>query len=319
MKFSQKLSVKSFFCYSSSIVSDKKPAKKSIKTNGLERSPALYNPLTAYLREIREFPRLNIEEERKLALKYIEQNDLNAAYQLVSANLWLVVKIARTYEKMAKNLMDLIQEGNIGLMEAVKKFDPHKGVRLPSYAVWWIKAYIIRYILANWRLVKIGTTQAQKKLFFNLNKEKRRLETEGFKPTPKLIAQNLNVKESEVIEMEKRLSAPDISVDAPIHSQSEDSLSMHSILPSDMPDSETILAKKQLEELLSKALTDFQKTLKDKQKIIFQERLLSDDKKTLQELADKLDISIERVRQIENTLKEKFSEFVKDNYGALVE
>ncbi|MCB0336716.1 MAG: sigma-70 family RNA polymerase sigma factor, partial [Bdellovibrionales bacterium] len=172
------------------------------KVESKSREVVSYNPLTAYLREMRNFPKLTREEEKELAVQYRENKDLEAAYQLVSSNLWLVVKIARDYEKAARSLLDLIQEGNIGLMEAVKNFDPYRGVRFPSYAVWWIRAYIVRYLIANWRMVKIGTTQAQRKLFFNLQKEKEKLERDGFYPGPKLLAEKLEVKEKEIIEMQ---------------------------------------------------------------------------------------------------------------------
>src|SRR5213076_3566737 len=149
-------------------------------------------------------------------VRYKEYGEIGAAYRLVTGNLRLVVMIARQYQRAFRNLLDLVQEGNIGLMEAVKNFDPYRGVRFPSYAVWWIRAYIIRYVMNNWRLVKVGTTQAQRKLFFNLAKERERLEREGFSPTPALIAQRLDVKEKDVIEMEQRLAARDISVNAPL-------------------------------------------------------------------------------------------------------
>src|SRR5206468_1620378 len=145
-----------------------------------------------------------------------EHEDRQAAWRLVTANLRLVVMIAREYQRAFHNLLDLVQEGNVGLLEAVKNFDPYRGIRFPSYAVWWIRAYIIRYIMNNWRLVKVGTTQAQRKLFFNLAKERERLEREGFTPSPKLIAQRLDVREKEVVEMEQRLAARDVSVDAPV-------------------------------------------------------------------------------------------------------
>src|SRR5271169_5694145 len=158
-----------------------------------------YDPLQRYLTEIRRYPLLSREEEHRIAVRYREDNDIQAAYRLVTANLRLVVMIAREYQHAFRNLLDLIQEGNIGLMEAVKKFDPYRGIRFPSYAVWWVRAYIIRYLINNWRVVKLGTTQAQRKLFFNLQKEKERLEAEGIVPGPKLIAQRLDVKESEVV------------------------------------------------------------------------------------------------------------------------
>jgi len=175
-----------------------------------------YDPLQRYLAEIKRTRRLSREEEKDLAIRYREQGDLQAAYDLVVANLRLVVMIAREYQKNFKNILDLVQEGNIGLLEAVKKYDPYKGVRFSSYAVYWVRAYMLRYLINNVRLVKVGTTQNQRKLFFNLRKEKAKLEKEGFKPEAKLLAERLDVKESEVIEMEQRLALPDLSVDAPV-------------------------------------------------------------------------------------------------------
>src|SRR5918999_212315 len=183
-----------------------------------------FDPLQRYLAEIRRFPLLSREEEHQLAVEYKEYGKVEAAYKLVTANLRLVVMIAREYQKAFRNLLDLVQEGNMGLMEAVKNFDPYRGVRFPSYAVWWIRAYMIRYIMNDWRMVKIGTTQAQRKLFFNLQKEKEKLETEGLTPGPKLLAQRLNVKEDEVVEMEQRLASRDLSVDMPMGDEEEATL-----------------------------------------------------------------------------------------------
>src|ERR1700687_2814972 len=143
-----------------------------------------YDPVQRYLTEIRRYPLLSREEEHELAVRFKENKDIEAAYRLVTANLRLVVMIAREYQRAFRNLLDLVQEGNIGLMEAVKNFDPYRGIRFPSYAVWWIRAYIIRYVMNNWRMVKLGTTQAQRKLFFNLQKEKDRLAAEGVKTAP---------------------------------------------------------------------------------------------------------------------------------------
>jgi RNA polymerase sigma-32 factor len=157
-----------------------------------------YDPLSRYLSEIRRFPLLSREEEHAIALRYLKFHEPAEAYRLVTANLRLVVKIAYEFARASRNLLDLIQEGNVGLMEAVRNFDPYRGIRFPSYEVWWVRAYIYRYLINNWRLVKIGTTQAQRKLFFNLRKETERLEAEGFAPQPKLLAQRMGVKESEV-------------------------------------------------------------------------------------------------------------------------
>jgi RNA polymerase sigma-32 factor len=276
-----------------------------------------YDPLAAYLREIRRIPRLTLEEEHDTAVQYYTNKDLGAAYRLLSSNLWLVVKIARDYERAARNILDLIQEGNIGLMEAVKNFDPYRGVRFPSYASWWIKAYIVRFLIANWRMVKIGTTQAQRKLFFNLNKEKERLEREGFNPEPKLIAQSLGVKESEVLEMEQRLSGSDVSFDAPLATDGETTLL--SILPSEEASAEEALAGKQFQILISEAMDEFRETLNIKEQAILERRLLSEERATLNDLAEEFSISRERIRQIEQRIKEKYKKFLEDKFGKSLE
>jgi RNA polymerase sigma-32 factor len=273
-----------------------------------------YDALSAYLREISQYHPLSRQEEQSLALDYYHNKSVEAAYQLVSSNLALVVKIARDYERAARSLLDLVQEGNIGLMEAVKNFDPFRGVRFPSYAVWWIKAYIIRYVIANWRMVKIGTTQAQRKLFFNLHKEKEKLEREGFYPGPRLLAEKLDVRESDVVEMEQRLSGADMSVDQPVSGDSDTSLL--SLLPSDAVSAEEILLKMETRTLLFDGLRDFAATLKAKESLIFERRMLNEEKATLQELATELSISAERVRQIENRLREKLKGFLLERFGS---
>lgn len=278
------------------------------------RAVVPYNPLQAYLNEIRRFHPLSKEDELQAAIEYRTSHSPDAAFKLVSGNLWLVVKIARDYERVARNVLDLIQEGNIGLMEAVKNFDPYRGVRFPSYAVWWIKAYIIRFIIANWRLVKIGTTQAQRKLFFNLKKESDRLEREGIRPTPKLLAEKLNVKEGDVIEMSQRMAGPDMSVDAPLQDDSEGTL--HGLLPSSVESAESQVARREIRELLLDAVDEFSHRLSDKEQLILRKRILDDEKSTLQELSDQLHLSKERVRQIENKLREKLKLHIMDKAGA---
>ena len=273
-----------------------------------------FDSLSAYLREIRRFPKLTREEEHELAVRYRKHQDVDAAYQLVKSNLWLVVRIAKEYQKAAKSLLDIIQEGNIGLMEAVKNFDPYRGVRFPSYAVWWIRAYIIRYVIANFRMVKVGTTQAQRKLFFNLQKEKEKLERAGFYPGPKLLAEKLNVKESEVVEMEQRLGSPDLSVDAPVKGDTDGDL--HSILPAKSLSAEELVGRKEFQELLQASLEQFSSTLSEKERLIFDERMLSEEKATLQTLSDKLSISRERVRQIENKIRDKLKLFIEERLGS---
>jgi RNA polymerase sigma-32 factor len=267
-----------------------------------------YDPLQRYLTEIRRYPLLSREEEHEVALRYKEHEDVEAAYRLVTANLRLVVMIAREYQRAFQNLLDLIQEGNIGLMEAVKNFDPYRGIRFPSYAVWWIRAYIIRYIMNNWRLVKLGTTQAQRKLFFNLQKEKDRLEAEGIVAGPKLLAQRLDVKESEVIEMDQRLAARDLSVDAPVEAGGE--ATMLDFLASKGATVEDEVGNAESRELIAQKVKEFGETLTGKDKVIFDGRLMAEEPLTLQDIGDRYKISRERVRQVEERIKKKLKAYL---------
>ncbi len=264
--------------------------------------------LGRYLAEIRRHPLLTPEEERELAVRYREAGDVEAAYRLVTANLRLVVMVARRYERTFRNILDLVQEGNIGLMEAVKKFDPYRGIRFPSYAVWWIRAYVIRYIMNNFRLVKMGTTQAQRKLFFNLQKEMTRLEKEGFEATPKLIASRLDVKPSEVVEMQQRMAARDLSVDAPIGEDGD--ASMLDLMAGSEPTTEDAVGDAHYQTLVAQKMREFGETLEGKDKKIFEERLLAEDPKTLAEIGDEFKVSRERVRQIEERLKNRLKAFL---------
>jgi RNA polymerase sigma-32 factor len=284
-----------------------------------ERQAALvpYDPLSRYLAEIRRFPLLSREDETVIAKRYTQTHDREDAYRLVTANLRLVVKIAMEFARASKNLLDLIQEGNVGLMEAVKNFDPYRGIRFPSYAVWWIRAYIYRYLINNWRLVKIGTTQAQRKLFFNLKKETDRLEAEGFTPQPKLIAQRMGVKESEVREMQERMSQSEVSLDQPVPNTEDTRLL--DVIPDSDPDSnpETATAEDEFRQFAREKVAEFAGQLEGKDKEIFEARLLSEDPVTLQEIGEKFGISRERVRQIENRLKKRFKDFIKGEAGEI--
>ncbi len=282
-----------------------------------EPSAALvpFDALQRYLSEIRRYPVLTREEEHELAVQYKEFGDIEAAYTLVRSNLRLVVMIAREYERAFRNLLDLIQEGNIGLMESLKNFDPYRGVRFPSYAVWWIRAYIIRYLMNNWRMVKLGTTQAQRRLFFNLQKEKEKLEAEGFVPGARLIAQRLDVKESEVIEMDQRLSGGDVSTDAPM--VQGESLTLLNTLADDSPTPEDILAEDEYREAVRERLRIFGKGLKDKELVVFRERLMAEQPLTLREIGERYGISRERVRQIENRVKKKLKSYLSEEFEVL--
>ncbi len=272
--------------------------------------------LNRYMLEIRRYPLLSPEEEHELAVRYKEYGDVRAAYRLVTANLRLVVMIARNYQRAFRNLLDLIQEGNVGLMEAVRNFDPYRGVRFPSYAVWWIRAYIIRYVMNNWRMVKIGTTQAQRKLFFNLERERKRLEAEGFSPGPKLLAQNLGVKEEEVVEMQQRLSSRDLSVDTPIDTQDESS-TMLDFLADPHATVEEEVSAIEYRALVREKMDTFAQTLEGKDALIFSERLLAEEPLTLQEIGDQYGISRERVRQLESRLKKKLKAYLSRELTAL--
>lgn len=274
-----------------------------------------FDPLMSYLSEIKHFPRLSKEEELELAVRYQESGDKRAGYQLVVSNLRLVVMIAREYQRNFKNILDLVQEGNIGLLEAVKKFDPYRGIRFPSYAAYWIRAYMLRYLINNIRLVKVGTTQAQRKLFFNLRKEKDKLEAEGFVPEAKLLAKRLGVKESEVIEMEQRLALPDMSVDAPLKAE-EGENNLHSVLPDESASTEDVVVEADFKSALRAAIEEFCRGLEEKEQAIVQERLFTEEPVTLQSIADTYGLSRERIRQIEGRLKDQLRAFLEERLGA---
>ncbi|MHB8810367.1 MAG: sigma-70 family RNA polymerase sigma factor [Desulfobulbaceae bacterium] len=275
--------------------------------------PALSNPaLHRYLQEISHYELLTREETEDLAIHFQETGDPDAAYRLVSSNLRLVVKVAMDFQKYwMQNFMDLIQEGNVGLVQATKKFDPYRGVKFSYYAAYWIRAYILKFIMDNWRLVKIGTTQAQRKLFFSLNKEKKLLEAQGFKPEVKLLAERLNVKESEVVEMNQRMDNWEVSLESPVRGDSDDE--QKSFLPQEGPDIEEMVASQEIRDRLGEIIANLRGQLNDKEQVILDTRLLNDEPQTLQNIADQFAISRERVRQIEaNLLKKLKKHFEKE-------
>lgn len=277
-------------------------------------SPAQQNLLKRYLEEVSRYALLTPEEEYELALKLKQTGDLEAARRLVNANLRLVVKIAMEYRSTYQNVLDLIQEGNVGLMKAVSKFDPAKGAKLSYYASWWIRSYILKYLLDNFRLVKIGTTQAQKKLFFNLMREKERLEAQGLHSGPKLLADRLHVREKDVVEMEQRLSGrgAEMSLNAPVGDEDGESKTSHlDLLADSHPAPDDRLANTEVQEILKAHLDEFAKTLKEKELAVFKERLAAEEPKTLQEVADKFGLTRERARQIETQVIEKLREYYK--------
>lgn len=276
------------------------------------------DPLAAYMREVQRHPLLTRDEEHHLAVLYHETGDVDAAKRLVTSNLRLVVKIAYEYKRAYKNMMDLVQEGNIGLMQAVKRFDPHRGVKLSSYSAWWIRAYMLRFILNNWRLVKLGTTQAQRKLFFNLNKERARLAAIGIDPTHEEIAKRLDVTENDVKQMDLRLSAVDASLDVPVGDTEGRQTSRLELLPSKSDGPDTLIENAQLLGMLQDHLATFRETLAGKDLEIFDKRMIADEPLTLQQLGDHFGVSRERVRQLEARVSGKLRIFLTQCLGDAV-
>ena len=271
------------------------------------------SPLQLYLQEIAKYPLLTPEEEYETALLHFEDDDITAAHRLVTSNLRLVVKIANDFKQAQVSMLDLIQEGNYGLMQAVKKFNPYKGVKLSSYSAWWIRAFILKYIMDNKSQVKIGTTAAQRKLFFNLKKEADKLLAEYDRVDTKLLAENLDVKEKEVIEMQMRLAAPDYSLDAPIGQDDSEGTTRGAMIPDQKAvDAEESLADGQLKEIFADHLDEFSQSLKGRDLEIYRERIIADSPVTLQELGDKYGISRERARQLEAKIIKNLKKFVAE-------
>jgi RNA polymerase sigma-32 factor len=289
------------------------PADADNDTDKDKKSGALVatDPLGRYLTEIRRFPLLSREEEAVIARRYVREKDPADAYRLVTANLRLVVKLAFEFARATKNVLDLIQEGNVGLMEAVKNFDPEHGIRFPSYAVWWVRAYIYRYLINNWRLVKIGTTQAQRKLFFNLRKETERLERDGFKPQPLLLAHRMGVRESDVREMQERMGQSEVSLDQPTGAGDDNDTRLLDVIPDAGHNPETETADREWRDFAHDKVEQFAATLAGKELEIFKARLLAEEPETLQEIGARFGISRERVRQIETRLKRRLKEFIE--------
>ncbi len=289
---------------------NKENTEKKAKTANL---PALTTSLERYLIEISNHPVLSREEEYKLAVKYRDDGDLDAAKKLVSANLKFVVKVANEYKNYGVNMMDVIQEGNIGLMNAVKGFDPTKGYRLISYAVWWIRAYIQNYLMKSWSLVKVGTNQAQRKLFYKLRSAKNSLDKDSDFITEEdytRIAKELGVRNKDVVEMDQRMSRKDFSLDSTI-GESQDNTYI-SMLEDKKFNQEDIIAKSQLENSIKDNIGAILESLKDRERYIIEKRILTDSPQTLDEIGKKYEISRERVRQIENSALKKIKKAFKE-------
>ena len=290
-----------------------------VSSSGISRM----DPLAVYMREVQRHPVLSPEEQQGLARTFLETQNPELAAKLVTTNLRLVVKIAYEYRRACKNIMDLVQEGNIGLLQAVKRYDPYRGVRLSSYAAWWIRAYMLRYVLNNFRLVKLGTTQNQRRLFFNLNKARAKLSAMGIDPTDEAIAKQLDVTTDDVREMTVRLGASEASLDAPVGNGGDEGKALTRIdaMPSlDAPADES-LAHLQMLSLMRDHLVDFRETLPaaSKELVIFDKRLVADEPLTLQEIGDSYGISRERVRQLEQRVTTKLRAYLIERVGDVVD
>ncbi len=284
-----------------------KPMVPAVRTKG---ALVPRDPFYAYLQEVRKYPALTEEEEKELAIRYKETGDLESAYKLTTANLMLVIKIAMTFKREWQNLMDLIQEGNVGLMKAVKNFDPFRGVRLSAYATWWIKSYILKHILDNWRLVRVGTTNVRRKLLFNLKKEKEKLEREGFDPTTKLLAERFGVEETEVIDVSASIGAMDVSIDTPAHPDS--TMTPAQTLSQGGKSVEENVELQQFRQILNENIENFKGGLNPNEIEILEKRILSEDPLSLQEIGDQRGVTREAVRQAEQRLLKKFKTYIEE-------
>jgi len=275
--------------------------------------PVPVDPLRRYIQEVRRIPELTPEEEQRLARLYRETGDRDAAMRLVTANLMLVVKLALMYRRALRNVMDLIQEGNIGLLEALKRYDPGQNVRFTTYAAWWVKAYMLKYLLDNARMVRVGTTNARRKLLYNLRREKDRLAALGVAPTPKLLAERFGVAEADVVDVDRALSSPDMSVDQPISAESE--LTVAETLASGGPSVEEQVAADEMKEKVERAVAEFRQDLNERERALLDRRIAAVEPTTLQELGDEFGVTREAMRQAENKLKERLAHFLRARLG----
>ena len=276
-----------------------------------DRALGPVDALTAYMAELRKHAPISREEEHELAVRWVEHGDTDAARQLVLANLRLVVKIAMEYRRAWSNVLDLIQDGNVGLLEAVKRYDPYQGVKLSTYAVYWIRAYILQYILDNFRIVRLGTTRAQRKLFWRLNKERRELERQGFEAEPRLIAERLDVSEAEVEDMAMRLRESDQSLNAPLR-RDEAGAEFGDLLRGGGSSAEETVGDTELRHVFMEHVQEFAKTLDERDRVLVEERVLAEEPKTLAELGERFDVSRERIRQLEAKIVDRLREYLKE-------
>jgi len=274
--------------------------------------------METYLARISSLPLFDRQEEHALGAR-AARGDKQAAQQLVHSQLRLVVKIAHEYTRAHKNLGDLVQEGNVGLLHAVEKFDPNRGVKLSTYASWWIRAYILRYLLHNARIVRLGTTPAQRKLFFNLRKEQARLEARGITPTSEAVASALSLPVAEVREMQQRMDRPDLSLDAPLDDEDPDRAGVDLLQAPGALRPDVAAERREFGARLRERLEAFGKTLDGRERILFRERLMSERPKTLDQVGARFGVSRERARQVESHLRERLRDYLRAELGDAVE
>ncbi len=289
-------------------VSDDK-GEESSRESSISTAVVPVTALQHYLAEVRRYPYLSKEEELQLFHEYQVKGSRDAAVKLILANLRVSVAIASEYLHTGADHMDLIQEGNVGLMHAIKKFDPRKNVRFYAYAAWWARAYMLRFLLNTYRMVKVGTTQDQRKLFYNLRKEKAKLERQGFSPDTKLLADRLNVRERDVIEMDQRLGNWELSLDQPFNQDTDGTLL--DILPAQERPADEELADQELRRLFREKLAEFSRTLDEREEDILRNRILSETPLTLEDLGQKYGVTKERTRQLEARLIKRLREYMQ--------
>ncbi len=287
------------------------PGRSLVRARGAV--PAVGDPLAHYIEQVRRFEQLDRHEETALAERYRDTGDADAARRLVSANLMLVVKLALMYRRALRNVMDLIQEGNVGLLEALKRYDPEQGVRFSTYAAWWIKAYILKYLMDNARLVRVGTTNARRKLLYNLRREQRKLEAQGITATTKLLAERFGVTEDDVADVDRALRSPDLSVDAPLSEEGD--FTVADVLPAPGASAEDVVVASDLKQRIDAAIEEFRADLDERERALLDGRLVAEDPLTLQELGDRFGVTREAMRQAEVKLKRRLATFLRKHLG----
>ena len=276
------------------------------------------DPLTQYMARLRYIEPLPTDQQQALAVRYKEHGDMRAAQKLVLTNLRLVVKIAREYQRRWANLLDLIQEGNVGLAEAVKRYDPYRGVKFTSYAQYWIRAMILNYLMNHFQPVKIGSTRAGRKLFYNLKKAREQLRRQGFMATPNLIADMLGVDEAEVVRVSEYLDSPPISIDA--KAPGYDKTTYGELIPSESDSPEEVAARQEVNVKLAQTIATFGEELTDpRDHAIWTERMIAEDPVSLVILGDRFEVSKERIRQVEVQIRKRFKQFLIARHGEEVQ